>query len=78
MVYSYFDVECLCGCLCGDQELCTKLQSTTDDRAKASEEVASEMVKHLKKLTDHVWELEIALNATDSQQSSSHVDGSSA
>jgi hypothetical protein len=36
------------------------------------------MVKHLKKLTDHVRELEIAVNATDSQQSSSHADGSSA
>ena len=78
MVYSYFDVERLCGCLCGDQELCTKLQCTTDDRAKVSEEVASEMVKHLKKLTDHVRELEIVVNATDTQQLSSHVDGSSA
>ena len=64
--------------VCGDQEMCTKLQCTTDDRAKASEEVASEMVKHLKKLTDHVRELETTVNATDAQQSSSHADGSSA
>jgi predicted small metal-binding protein len=32
----------------GDQELCTKLQCGTADRADGSAEVASEIVKHLK------------------------------
>lgn len=61
----------------GDQELCAKLQCTNDDRAEGSAEVTSEMVKHLKKLTHHVRELESTITATDAQPSSSHADGSS-
>lgn len=60
----------------GDQELCAKLHCTADDRLEDSAEVASEMVKHLKKLTQHVRELESTINARDAQPSSSHADGS--
>lgn len=47
------------------QELQTKLHCTAEDRAKASEEVALEMVKHLKRLTDHMRELESTVNSAE-------------
>jgi hypothetical protein len=60
----------------GDQELCAKLQCSTADRADGSAEVASEIVKHLKKLAQHVRDLESTISATDVQPSSTHADGS--
>lgn len=60
----------------GDQELCAKLHCTTDERLDGSAEAASEMVKHLKKLTQHVRELESTISARDAQPSSSYSDGS--
>lgn len=39
-----------------------KLHYTTEERAKASEDVASEMVEHLKRLTGHMKELETSVD----------------
>lgn len=57
---------------------CARSCSTcsTADRADGSAEVASEIVKHLKKLTQRVRELESTISATDVQPSSTHADGS--
>jgi len=58
----------------GGQELCAKLQCRSDG-ADESAEVASEMVKHLKKLTQNVRELETSIHAIDAAQAtSSHAD----
>ncbi|XP_024396300.1 uncharacterized protein [Physcomitrium patens] len=60
------------------EEFCVKLHFTSNDGAKASEEVLSEMIKHLKKLTDHVRELETTVYAADhAEPFSPHADGSS-
>lgn len=53
----------------GGQELCAKLQCRSDG-ADESAEVASEMVKHLKKLTQNVRELETTIHAADDHGSS--------
>lgn len=58
-----------------------KLHCTAEDRAKASEEVALEMVKHLKRLTDHMRELESTVNSAEhhlSTNSNYHVGSSNA
>lgn len=49
-----------------------KLHYTAEDRAKASEEVALEMVKHLKRLTDHMRELESTVSTTNTPDLQPH------
>ncbi|CAM6095499.1 unnamed protein product [Calypogeia fissa] len=44
------------------EELQMKLHCTTEERAKASEDVASEMAEHLKRLTGHMKELETSVD----------------